>query len=50
VTARVKWCRRLYFSMSLSPYYTDAVILMAAAARVRQHRGFVNISEYEHHI
>ena len=31
VTAAWKGCRRVYFSMSLSPYYTDAVTLMAAA-------------------
>jgi len=34
--------------MSLSPYYTDAVILMAAAARAQGNiEAFVNISEYE---
>ncbi|MET3923102.1 NAD(P)H-binding protein [Arthrobacter sp. UYEF20] len=48
VTAALKGCRRIYFSMSLSPYYTDAVALMAAAARAQGDiEVFVNISEYE---
>ncbi|MFI6576735.1 NAD(P)H-binding protein [Nocardiopsis sp. NPDC050513] len=48
VTAALKGCRRIYFSMSLSPYYTDAVSLMAAAARAQGDiEAFVNISEYE---
>lgn len=48
VTAALKGCRRVYFSMSLSPYYTDAVTLMAAAARAQGDiEAFVNISEYE---
>ncbi|GGO00966.1 NAD(P)H-binding protein [Nocardia rhizosphaerihabitans] len=48
VTAALKGCRRIYFSMSLSPYYTDAVALMAAAARAKGDiEVFVNISEYE---
>ncbi|OXY89446.1 hydroxylase [Streptomyces diastatochromogenes] len=48
VTAALKGCRRVYFSMSLSPYYTDAVTLMAAAARAQGGMEvFVNISEYE---
>ncbi|MFJ2967295.1 NmrA family NAD(P)-binding protein [Streptomyces collinus] len=48
VTAALKGVRRIYFSMSLSPYYTDAVSLMAAAARDRGDiEVFVNISEYE---
>jgi uncharacterized protein YbjT (DUF2867 family) len=48
VTAALKGCRRIYFSMSLSPYYTDAVGLMAAAARAQGGiEVFVNISEYE---
>jgi NAD(P)H dehydrogenase (quinone) len=48
VTAALKGCRRVYFSMSLSPYYTDAVALMAAAARAQGDiEAFVNISEYE---
>ncbi|WP_329535401.1 NAD(P)H-binding protein [Streptomyces sp. NBC_01450] len=48
VTAALKGCRRIYFSMSLSPYYTDAVSLMAAAARAQGDiEVFVNISEYE---
>jgi uncharacterized protein YbjT (DUF2867 family) len=32
VTAALKGVRRIYFSMSLSPYCTDAVSLMAAAS------------------
>ncbi|MFJ1975454.1 NAD(P)H-binding protein [Streptomyces sp. NPDC087903] len=48
VTAALKSVRRVYFSMSLSPYYTDAVSLMAAAARAQGDiEVFVNISEYE---
>ncbi|WP_329406960.1 NAD(P)H-binding protein [Nocardia vinacea] len=48
VTGALKGCRRIYFSMSLSPYYTDAVALMAAAARAQGDiEVFVNISEYE---
>jgi NAD(P)H dehydrogenase (quinone) len=48
VTAALKGCRRIYFSMSLSPYYADAVTLMAAAARAQGGiEVFVNISEYE---
>ncbi len=48
VAAALKGCRRIYFSMSLSPYYTDAVTLMAAAARAQGDiEVFVNISEYE---
>ncbi|EKT76824.1 MULTISPECIES: NAD(P)H-binding protein [Rhodococcus] len=48
VTAALKGCRRIYFSMSLSPYYTDAVTLMAAAARAQGDiEVFVNISEFE---
>jgi NAD(P)H dehydrogenase (quinone) len=48
VAAALEGCRRVYFSMSLSPYYTDAVTLMAAAARARGDiEAFVNISEYE---
>ncbi|MFG2731571.1 NAD(P)H-binding protein [Streptomyces canus] len=48
VSAALKGCRRIYFSMSLSPYYTDAVSLMAAAARAQGGiEVFVNISEYE---
>ncbi len=35
VTAALKGVRRIYFSMSLSPYYTDAVSLLAAAARAQ---------------
>lgn len=48
VTNALAGVRRLYFSMSLSPYYTDAVGLMAAAARAQGDiEAFVNISEYE---
>src|SRR5919106_2867006 len=48
VTAVLKGVQRIYFSMSLSPYYTDAVSLMAAAARAQGDiEVFVNISEYE---
>ena len=48
VTAALNGVRRIYFSMSLSPYYTDAVALMAAAARAQGDiEVFVNISEYE---
>jgi uncharacterized protein YbjT (DUF2867 family) len=48
VAAALKGCRHIYFSMSLSPYYTDAVALMAAAARAQGGiEAFVNISEYE---
>ena len=48
VAAALKGCRRVYFSMSLNPYYTDASILMTAAARAqREIEVFVNISEFE---
>ncbi|WP_405816409.1 NmrA family NAD(P)-binding protein [Streptomyces sp. NBC_01390] len=48
VTAALKGVLRVYFSMGLSPYYTDAVSLMAAAARAQGDiEAFVNISEYE---
>jgi NAD(P)H dehydrogenase (quinone) len=48
VTAALRGCHRIYFSMSLSPYYTGAVSLMAAAARAQGDiDAFVNISEYE---
>lgn len=48
MTAALKGCRRIYFSMSLSPYYTDAVSLMAAAARAQGGiEVFVNMSEFE---
>ncbi|WP_050386531.1 NAD(P)H-binding protein [Bradyrhizobium pachyrhizi] len=44
----IKGCRRVYFSMSLNPYYTDATILLAAVARAQGNiEVFVNISEYE---
>ncbi|WP_197517356.1 NmrA family NAD(P)-binding protein [Microbacterium karelineae] len=48
VSAALVGVRRLYFSMGLSPYYTDAVGLMAAAAREQGDlEAFVSISEYE---
>jgi len=48
VAAALKGCRRIYFSMSLNPYYSDATILMAAAARAQGDiEVFVNISEFE---
>jgi uncharacterized protein YbjT (DUF2867 family) len=48
VAAALQGCRRVYFSMGLSPYYIDANILMAAAARAQGDiEAFVNISEYE---
>lgn len=48
VTAALNGCRRVYFSMGLSPYYTDAVVLMVAAARAQGGiEVLVNISEYE---
>ena len=48
VAAALKGCRRIYFSMSLNPYYSDATILMAAAARAQGSiEVFVNISEFE---
>ncbi|MFF7160210.1 hypothetical protein ACFZBP_02245 [Streptomyces sp. NPDC008086] len=46
VTAALKGARRPY--LSLSPYCTDAVSLMAAAARAHGDiEVFFNISEYE---
>lgn len=48
VAAALDGCRRVYFGMGLSPYYTDATILMAAAAREQENLElFVNISEFE---
>ena len=48
VAAALKGCRRVYFSMSLNPYYADASILMTAAARAQGGIDvFVNISEFE---
>lgn len=48
VAAALRGCRRVYFSMSLSPYYVDANLLMAAAARAQGDvEVFVNISESE---
>jgi NAD(P)H dehydrogenase (quinone) len=48
VAAALRGCRRVYFSMSLSPYYVDATVLIAAAA---QRQGdvevIVNVSESE---
>jgi len=48
VTEAVKGVKRIYFSMSLNPYYADATILMAAAAK--REGGceiFVNMSDFE---
>jgi NAD(P)H dehydrogenase (quinone) len=48
VAAALKGCRCVYFGMSLNPYYTDATIQMAAAARAQGDiEVFVNISEFE---
>ena len=48
IAAALKGCRRVYFSMSLNPYYTDATILMAAGARAQGDlEVFLNISEFE---
>jgi NAD(P)H dehydrogenase (quinone) len=48
VAAALKGVRRIYFSMSLSPYYADALTLMAAAARAQGDiEVFVNMSDYE---
>jgi hypothetical protein len=38
-TAALKGCRRIYFSMSLSPYYTDALALMTWLALEPLSRG-----------
>ncbi|MBY4207988.1 NmrA family NAD(P)-binding protein [Rhodococcus fascians] len=48
VAAALQGCRRVYFSVGLSPYYVDANLLTIAAAR-RQGgmEVFVNISESE---
>jgi NAD(P)H dehydrogenase (quinone) len=48
VAAALKGVRRIYFSMSPQPYYTDALTLMAAAARAQgDTEAFVNMSNYE---
>ncbi|MDX2733800.1 NmrA family NAD(P)-binding protein [Streptomyces caniscabiei] len=48
VAAALKGVRRIYFSMSLSPYYADALTLMAAAARAQGDiEAFVHMSDYE---
>lgn len=48
VAAAIGGCRRVYFSMSLSPYYLDATILMAAAAKAKGDLELlVNVSESE---
>lgn len=48
VVRALQGCRRVYFSMSLSPYYLDAVTLMTAAAKKHARLDiFVNISESE---
>lgn len=48
VTLALRGVKRIYFSMSLNPYYADATILMAAAAK--REGGceiFVNMSDVE---
>ncbi|MFJ8657174.1 NAD(P)H-binding protein [Streptomyces rochei] len=48
VAAALRGVRRIYFSMSLSPYYADALTLMAAAARAQGDiEAFVHMSDYE---
>lgn len=48
VTQAVKGCRRIFFTMSLSPYYLDANLIMIAAALKEENiEVFVNISEIE---
>ncbi|MBT9470191.1 MAG: NmrA family NAD(P)-binding protein [Pseudomonadota bacterium] len=48
VTLAVRGVKRIYFSMSLNPYYADATILMAAAAeREGGCEIFVNMSDFE---
>jgi NAD(P)H dehydrogenase (quinone) len=48
VAAALEGVRRIYFSMSPQPYYTDALTLMAAAARAQgDTEAFVNMSNYE---
>jgi NAD(P)H dehydrogenase (quinone) len=48
VAAALRGCRRVYFSMSLNPYYADATILMAAAAKAQGDLELlVNMSESE---
>ncbi|WP_255506070.1 NAD(P)H-binding protein [Mycolicibacterium sp. 018/SC-01/001] len=48
VNAALQGCRRVYFSMSLNPYYVDATILIAAAAKAQGRlEVLVNISESE---
>ncbi|MCV7422140.1 NmrA family NAD(P)-binding protein [Mycobacterium yunnanensis] len=48
VAAALNGCRRVYFSMGLSPYYVDANLLMVAVARAQGDlEVFVNISESE---
>jgi uncharacterized protein YbjT (DUF2867 family) len=46
--AALKGVRRIYFSMTPQPYYTDALTVMAAAARAQGDiEVFVNMSNYE---
>jgi NAD(P)H dehydrogenase (quinone) len=48
VTLAMNGVRRIYFSMSLDPSYTDATILLAAAAKAEGNTEiFVNMSDYE---
>jgi len=46
--AALKGVRRIYFSITPQPYYTDALTVMAAAARAKGDiEVFVNMSNYE---
>jgi NAD(P)H dehydrogenase (quinone) len=48
VTAALKGCRRIYFSMTVGTYYADATILMAAAAKALENVDLiVNMSDSE---
>lgn len=50
VTRAVAGCRRVYFSMSLNPYYVDAAILLAAALqRSGDTEALVAMSNFEQH-
>lgn len=48
VVQALKGCQRIFFTMSLSPYYLDAnLIMIAAALEEKNIEVFVNISEIE---
>ncbi|WP_210134877.1 NmrA family NAD(P)-binding protein [Staphylococcus sp. GDX8P80P] len=48
VVHALKGVSRVYFSMSLSPYYSDAAIIMSSACKQNGNiKAFVNISQYE---